>query len=74
MNTHVSRLSEERDGLVAHMDTLTRFASGGLEYSEPMPSIVGADLDDLPTDPPDLPFEPDLPFDLRGGGPSHGRA
>jgi hypothetical protein len=53
------------------MDTLTRFASGGLEYSEPMPSIVGADLDDLPTD---LPFEPELPFDLRGGGPSHGRA
>jgi hypothetical protein len=68
MSTHVSRLSEERDGLVAHMDTLTRFASGGLENSAPLPSIVRADLDDLPTAPPEL------PFDLRGGGPSHGRA
>ncbi len=68
MATHVSRLSEERDGLVARMDTLTNFASGGLEYSEPLPSIVGVDVEELPTEPPDL------PFDLRGGGMNSGRA
>jgi hypothetical protein len=68
MQRHVSRLSQERDGLVARMDRLTSFASGGLEYSEPMPSIVGVDLDEMPTDPPDL------PFDLRGGGANRGRA
>ncbi len=68
MQTHVSRLSQERDGLMARMDNLTSFASGGLEYSEPLPSTVGADLDELPTEPPDL------PFDLRGGGANRGRA
>ena len=68
LQTHLSRVSQERDGLMAQMDHLGQFASGGLEYSEPLPSLVGADLEDLPTDPPDL------PFDLRGGGPSRGRA
>jgi len=68
LQTHLSRLGAERDGLVTRIDRLTSFASGGIEYSEPLPDVVGTDLEDEPTDPPDL------PFDHRGGGANRGRA
>ncbi len=68
LQTHLSRLSAERDGLITRIDRMTSFASGGLEYSEPMPSLLTTELEDQPTDPPDL------PFDYRGGGANRGRA